>query len=273
MRHVFGGAPRAIKIVQFFGSDFKIQDPKFVKIRHFHQKPQILPFFIHDRPDLPASSAFCGIQSSKIDRHFFVGKIGRICTRACILEWLWAIQNRDFHALIQNRPTICTRACIFCKIHQIIGSKFDQNWPYLERAWIFLGYASQRRQQSACRASPWDHYIQRAASRRNLIIKLIIFGYILWKFGKFEILNPNEFWKFEIPWPYTKISNLDTKILNFDDFCYAKKNFAEIDKHWLISRNLKSLTLIITKINEILNPKIQNFQFLFKHLFCSLSTN
>ena len=44
---------------------------------------------------------------------------------------------------------------------------------------------------------------------------------------KFEILNP-KIAKFEILNPNTKISNLDTKFLNFDDFCYKfEENFAE----------------------------------------------
>ena len=69
------------------------------------------------------------------------------------------------------------------------------------------------------------------------------------KFVKFEILNP-KISKFEILNPNTKISNLDTKFLNFDDFCYNfEENFAEIDKIGDISKF------------EILNPKIQNFQF------------
>ena len=56
----------------------------------------------------------------------------------------------------------------------------------------------------------------------------------------FEILNPN-----------TKISNLDTKFLNFDDFCYKfEEKFAEIDKIGDISKF------------EILNPKIQNLKSL-----------
>ena len=60
------------------------------------------------------------------------------------------------------------------------------------------------------------------------------------KISKFEILNPN-----------TKISNLDTKFLNFDDFCYKfEENFAEIDKIGDISKF------------EILNPKIQNLKSL-----------
>ena len=83
---------------------------------------------------------------------------------------------------------------------------------------------------------------------------------ILWKFGilanlksltlKFEILNP-KISKFEILNPNTKISNLDTKFLNFDDFCYKfEENFAEIDKIGDISKF------------EILNPKIQNLKSL-----------
>ena len=67
---------------------------------------------------------------------------------------------------------------------------------------------------------------------------------------KFEILNP-KIAKFEILNPNTKISNLDTKILNFDDFCYKfEENFAEIDKIGDISKF------------EILNPKIQNLKSL-----------
>ena len=63
------------------------------------------------------------------------------------------------------------------------------------------------------------------------------------KFVKFEILNP-KIAKFEILNPNTKISNLDTKFLNFDDFCYKfEENFAEIDKIGDNTRNLKSLTL------------------------------
>ena len=64
---------------------------------------------------------------------------------------------------------------------------------------------------------------------------------------KFEILNP-KISKFEILNPNTKISNLDTIFLNFDDFCYKfEENFTEIDKIGDISKF------------EILNPKIQNF--------------
>ena len=71
---------------------------------------------------------------------------------------------------------------------------------------------------------------------------------------KFEILNP-KISKFEILNPNTKISNLDTKFLNFDDFCYKfEEKFTEIDK---IGDNPKFDE--ITKF-EILNPKIQNFQ-------------
>ena len=81
--------------------------------------------------------------------------------------------------------------------------------------------------------------------------------WFLWKFGdfvkiwnlvKFEILNP-KISKFEILNPNTKISNLDTNFLNFDDFCYKfEENFAEIDKIGDISKF------------EILNPKIQNLK-------------
>ena len=71
----------------------------------------------------------------------------------------------------------------------------------------------------------------------------------IWNLVKIEILNP-KIAKFEILNPNTKISNLDTKFLNFDDFCYKfEENFAEIDKIGDISKF------------EILNPKIQNFQF------------
>ena len=71
----------------------------------------------------------------------------------------------------------------------------------------------------------------------------------IWVLVKIEILNP-KIAKFEILNPNTKISNLDTKFLNFDDFCYKfEENFAEIDKIGDISKF------------EILNPKIQNFQF------------
>ena len=74
--------------------------------------------------------------------------------------------------------------------------------------------------------------------------------WILVKFVKFEILNP-KISKFEILNPNTKISNLDTKFLNFDDFCYKfEENFAEIDKIGDISKF------------EILNPKIQNLKSL-----------
>ena len=77
----------------------------------------------------------------------------------------------------------------------------------------------------------------------------------IWILVKFEILNP-KISKFEILNPNTKISNLDTKFLNFDDFCYKfEENFTEIDK---IGDNPKFDE--ITKF-EILNPKIQNFQF------------
>ena len=66
------------------------------------------------------------------------------------------------------------------------------------------------------------------------------------KFVKFEILNP-KISKFGILNPNTKISNLDTIVLNFGDFCYKfEENFAEIDKIGDISKF------------EILNPKIQN---------------
>ena len=67
----------------------------------------------------------------------------------------------------------------------------------------------------------------------------------IWVLVKIEILNP-KIAKFEILNPNTKISNLDTKFLNFDDFCYKfEENFAEIDKIGDISKF------------EILNPKIQ----------------
>ena len=72
----------------------------------------------------------------------------------------------------------------------------------------------------------------------------------IWVFVKIEILNP-KIAKFEILNPNTKISNLDTKFLNFDDFCYKfEENFAEIDKIGDISKF------------EILNPKIQNLKSL-----------
>ena len=52
----------------------------------------------------------------------------------------------------------------------------------------------------------------------------------IWILVKFEILNP-KISKFEILNPNTKISNLDTKFLNFGHFCYKfEENFAEIDK-------------------------------------------
>ena len=77
----------------------------------------------------------------------------------------------------------------------------------------------------------------------------------IWNLVKFEILNP-KISKFEILNPNTKISNLDTIFLNFDDFCYKfEENFTEIDK---IGDNPKFDE--ITKF-EILNPKIQKFQF------------
>ena len=64
---------------------------------------------------------------------------------------------------------------------------------------------------------------------------------------KFEILNPKIISKFGILNPNTKISNLDTKFLNFCDFCYKfEENFAEIDKIGDISKF------------EILDPKIKN---------------
>ena len=72
----------------------------------------------------------------------------------------------------------------------------------------------------------------------------------IWVLVKFEILNP-KISKFEILNPNTKISNLDTNFLNFDDFCYKfEENFAEIDKIGDISKF------------EILNPKIQNLKSL-----------
>ena len=72
----------------------------------------------------------------------------------------------------------------------------------------------------------------------------------IWVLVKIEILNP-KIAKFEILNPNTKISNLDTKFLNFDDFCYKfEENFAEIDKIGDISKF------------EILNPKIQNLRSL-----------
>ena len=72
----------------------------------------------------------------------------------------------------------------------------------------------------------------------------------IWVLVKIEILNP-KIAKFEILNPKTKISNLDTKFLNFDDFCYKfEENFAEIDKTGDISKF------------EILNPKIQNLKSL-----------
>ena len=83
-------------------------------------------------------------------------------------------------------------------------------------------------------------------------IFLIKFGDFVkfWILVKFEILNP-KISKFEILNPNTKISNLDTKFLNFDDFCYKfEENFAEIDKIGDISKF------------EILNPKIQNLKSL-----------
>ena len=84
---------------------------------------------------------------------------------------------------------------------------------------------------------------------KNFLIK---FGDFVkfWILVKFEILNP-KISKFEILNPNTKISNLDTKFLNFDDFCYKfEENFAEIDKIGDISKF------------EILNPKIQNLKSL-----------
>ena len=81
----------------------------------------------------------------------------------------------------------------------------------------------------------------------------------IWNLVKFEILNP-KITKFEILNPNTKISNLDTKFLNFGDFCYKfEENFTEIDKIGDISK-FEILDPKITKF-EILNPKIQNFQF------------
>ena len=72
----------------------------------------------------------------------------------------------------------------------------------------------------------------------------------IWNLVKFEILNP-KISKFEILNPNTKISNLDTNFLNFDDFCYKfEENFTEIDKIGDISKF------------EILNPKIQNLKSL-----------
>ena len=81
----------------------------------------------------------------------------------------------------------------------------------------------------------------------------------IWVLVKIEILNP-KIAKFEILNPNTKISNLDTNFLNFDDFCYKfEENFAEIDKigdNNIISRNLKSLTLKskIWRNHKIWNP-------------------
>ena len=76
------------------------------------------------------------------------------------------------------------------------------------------------------------------------------------KISKFEILNP-KISKFEILNPNTKISNLDTNFLNFDDFCYKfEENFTEIAQN-KIGDNPKFDE--ITKF-EILNPKIQNFK-------------
>ena len=72
----------------------------------------------------------------------------------------------------------------------------------------------------------------------------------IWVLVKIEILNP-KIAKFEILNPNTKISNLDTNFLNFDDFCYKfEENFDEIDKIGDISKF------------EILNPKIQNLKSL-----------
>ena len=68
---------------------------------------------------------------------------------------------------------------------------------------------------------------------------------------KFETLKFQNF-KFGILNPNTANLNLDTKILNFDDFCYNfEENFTEIDK---IGDNPKfeSLTLKISKIWIIL---------------------
>ena len=51
----------------------------------------------------------------------------------------------------------------------------------------------------------------------------------IWILVKFEILNP-KIWKFGI-------LNPNTKILNFDDFCYKfEENFTEIDKIGDISK-------------------------------------
>ena len=72
----------------------------------------------------------------------------------------------------------------------------------------------------------------------------------IWILVKFEILNP-KISKFGILNPNTKISNMDTKFLNFGDFCYNfEENFTEIDKIDDISKF------------EILNPKIQNLKSL-----------
>ena len=70
------------------------------------------------------------------------------------------------------------------------------------------------------------------------------------KISKFEILNP-KISKFEILNPNTKISNLDTKFLNFDDFCYKfwrkiilpKLTKLVITQNLTKSQNLRSLTL------------------------------
>ena len=72
----------------------------------------------------------------------------------------------------------------------------------------------------------------------------------IWILVKFEILNP-KISKFGILNPSTKIFNLETIFLNFDDFCYKfEENFTEIGK---IGDNPKFESLTLTK-TKIWNP-------------------
>ena len=140
------------------------------------------------------------------------------------------------------------RTCLCYKIVTFYGFEILMWWSKLEpelSAWG-AGGSCDREDCGLRDRLPKTHKI---CDIKNFLVKILWFLVKNLEFGKFEILNP-KISKFEILNPNTKISNLDTNFLNFDDFCYKfEENFAEIDKIGDISKF------------EILNPKIQNFRF------------
>ena len=85
----------------------------------------------------------------------------------------------------------------------------------------------------------------------------------IWILVKFEILNP-KISKFEILNPNTKISNLDTKFLNFDDFCYKfdQKAFEGIGQNCDAITQIWNLkTQKVCDIKNFLNKIWENLKF------------